>query len=115
MTKKPRLPGPRAATNPARRPSTYGADPYERVEISRDEAAPKPVDGRRRPSLGDFPAAAVAALDDLIAAAEGDLDHSFNPTDTVPLDPAELVTDHGFDLPPPSDPPASRRRPKDAT
>lgn len=121
MTKKPRQPTTRAGTHAGRRPETVGGDPYDRVETSSGDRVAKIVDGRRKPSPGDFPAAAVAALDDLIAAAEGELhlEHSIDPTDILPLDPAELVTDRGSDLarlsdyPPP--PPGARRRPKDAT
>jgi hypothetical protein len=95
VTKKPRRPGTRAGTQAGRPPETYGAtDPYERVEIS-EPAPTKPLEGRRKPSLGDFPAAAVAALDDLIAAAESD------DIDNDPLTaPAEPIAAADIEFPP---------------
>ncbi|MDB4953279.1 MAG: diguanylate cyclase [Myxococcales bacterium] len=85
MTKKPRRPGTRAGTQSGRRVETVG--PYDRVEISKP--AP-PAKASRKPSLGDFPSAAVAALDDLIAAAEARDDNDPLTAPAAPLVPDDL-------------------------
>jgi hypothetical protein len=88
VTKKPRRPT-RAATASGRRAETYGAtDPYERVEISAEPAAaPSSVKTHgRKQSLGELPAAAAAALDDLLSQPESESESELDPL-TAPADP----------------------------